>query len=168
LNWSGLPVVHVRPTVFLENFFFYHWAADTIRSSGEIRLPFGDAKTSPIATHDVARVVAAILLNPTSYIGRIFEITGPHSQDLNAIAAEYSSALGRPIKYVNMPFEDWVKLELSTKTYLPEHVLNHLKTMAKLHSENRYDRMVNTVEEITGTKPMSVKEWVQDNIARFQ
>src|SRR5271170_7562133 len=22
LNWSGLPVVHVRPTVFLENFFF--------------------------------------------------------------------------------------------------------------------------------------------------
>ena len=26
LNWSGLPVVHVRPTVFLENPFFLDFA----------------------------------------------------------------------------------------------------------------------------------------------
>ena len=30
LNWSGLPVVHVRPTVFQENFFFLAWAAEQI------------------------------------------------------------------------------------------------------------------------------------------
>jgi hypothetical protein len=28
LNWSGLPVVHVRPTVFLENPFFLDFAAE--------------------------------------------------------------------------------------------------------------------------------------------
>jgi uncharacterized protein YbjT (DUF2867 family) len=27
LNWSGLPVVHVRPTVFLQNPLFLDWAA---------------------------------------------------------------------------------------------------------------------------------------------
>src|SRR4029434_6128254 len=30
LNWSGLPVVHVRPTVFLQSPFFLDWAAESI------------------------------------------------------------------------------------------------------------------------------------------
>jgi NAD(P)H dehydrogenase (quinone) len=30
LNWSGVPVVHVRATVFLQNFFFSAWAAESI------------------------------------------------------------------------------------------------------------------------------------------
>src|SRR5262249_22607497 len=28
LNWSGVPVVHVRPTVFLQNFFLSAWPAE--------------------------------------------------------------------------------------------------------------------------------------------
>ena len=28
LNWSGLPVVDVRPTAFLQNFSFLAWAAE--------------------------------------------------------------------------------------------------------------------------------------------
>jgi hypothetical protein len=30
LNWSGLPVVHVRPTVFLKGFFLI-FTADSVR-----------------------------------------------------------------------------------------------------------------------------------------
>src|SRR4249920_3111875 len=60
LNWSGLPVAHVRPTVFLEGFFLT-LTSDSIREANEIRLPFGDGKTSPVAAEDVARVVASLL-----------------------------------------------------------------------------------------------------------
>ena len=63
LNWSGLPVIHVRPTVFLEGMFVL-FTADSVRESNQIRLPFGDGKTSPIAAEDVSRVVAALLTNP--------------------------------------------------------------------------------------------------------
>src|SRR5215470_5650809 len=49
LNWSGLPVVHVRPTIFLQNFFFLAWAAESIAQDGTIRLPFGTGRTSPVA-----------------------------------------------------------------------------------------------------------------------
>src|ERR1700733_281388 len=63
LNWSELPVVHVRPTVFLENPFFYNFAAESIRRTGELQLPFGFGKTSPIASHDVARVMTEILVS---------------------------------------------------------------------------------------------------------
>ena len=34
LNWSGLPVVHLRATVFLQNFFFLAWAAESIARDG--------------------------------------------------------------------------------------------------------------------------------------
>jgi NAD(P)H dehydrogenase (quinone) len=63
LNWSGLPVVHVRPTVFMEHPFFTFFAADSIKKSGEIRLPIGSGKTSPISTQDIARVVLLIVGN---------------------------------------------------------------------------------------------------------
>jgi uncharacterized protein YbjT (DUF2867 family) len=56
LAWSGLPVVTVRPTVFLEGFFLRLAAAD-VRGSDELALPLGSGKTSPISAVDVARAV---------------------------------------------------------------------------------------------------------------
>lgn len=168
LNWSGLPCVHVRPTVFLENPLFHQVAAKTIRESGEIKLPFGTSSTSPIASYDVARVLAKILSDPTaSHFGKVYELTGLKSQNLNEIAQEYSLALGRPIKFIDMPMEEWAIRELKP-IGLPDHVYNHILTMARLHKENRYNRMVNTVEDLTGVKPMSVKDWVQAHIGDFQ
>jgi NAD(P)H dehydrogenase (quinone) len=168
LNWSGLPCVHVRPTVFLENPLFHQVAAKTIRESGEIKLPFGTGRTSPIASYDAARVLAKILSDPAApHIGKVYELTGLKSQDLKEIAQEYSSALGRPLKYVDMPLEEWGIRELKP-IGLPDHVYNHIYTMARLHKENRYDRLVNTVEDLTGVKPMSVKDWVQAHLADFQ
>jgi uncharacterized protein YbjT (DUF2867 family) len=96
LNWSGLPVVHVRPTVFLEGFFLL-FMSDSIKESSQIRLPFGDGKTSPVSAEDVARVVAALLTDPQPHIGKIYHLTGPQSENMNFFAAEYSKALGREI-----------------------------------------------------------------------
>src|SRR5262245_15924293 len=44
LSWSGLPVVTVRPTVFLEGFFL-QLAAPAVRASDELALPMGGGKT---------------------------------------------------------------------------------------------------------------------------
>jgi len=46
LKWSGLSIVHVRPTVFLDGFFLI-LTSDSVRKSNQIRLPFGEGKTSP-------------------------------------------------------------------------------------------------------------------------
>src|SRR5262249_55696658 len=88
LNWSGLPVVHVRPMVFLQNPFFLDWAAESIARDSTIRLPFGDGRTSPVDAQDVAEVIATILANPTAHIGKRDELTGRRSQDLHAAAAD--------------------------------------------------------------------------------
>ena len=166
LNWSGLPVAHVRATVFLEHFFFSPWAADSIAKDGTIRLPFGNAHTSPVACDDVGRVVAKLLEDPSEHIGKIYELTGPKSQDINGMASEYAEALGRPVKYVDVPFDEWHENVLR-KTGLPPHVFDHINTMARLHADNRYDRITDDVARITGKPAISVKQYVSDNPAIF-
>ena len=102
LAWSGLPVVTIRPTVFLEGFFL-PVTGPTVRDRSRIELPFGRGKTSPVATTDVAQVVAAVLADPGPYIGQVLELTGPRSQDVDAIAREYSEALNREVTYLDIP-----------------------------------------------------------------
>jgi NAD(P)H dehydrogenase (quinone) len=167
LNWSGLPIVHVRPTVFLENPFFYNFAVETIRRTGELQLPFGSGRTSPIAAQDVARVMAEILIAPADHMGRIYELTGPKAQDLNGVAEEYSKGLGRTVRYRDLSWEEWADRYLKGSGW-SEHVSNHLATMALRHAENRYDRLTHDVETITGMKPMAIEDWVRAHARTFQ
>src|ERR1700686_670593 len=81
LAWSGLPVVTVRPTAFMEGFFL-RLAVNSVRETDELVLPLGNARTSPIAAFDVARVVATIFDDPASHIGQIYNLPGPASADL--------------------------------------------------------------------------------------
>ncbi|AXI77258.1 NmrA family NAD(P)-binding protein [Peterkaempfera bronchialis] len=166
LDWSGLPVTHVRPTVFMENPLFRVFAYASIAKDGTIRLPFGTGRTSPIAARDVAAVVAEILADPAPHLGRTYELTGPLSRDLTAMAAEFSAALGRPVSYVSPPYEQWVDRELRALS-LPDHVFDHLATMARLHAQNRYDRVTRDVEAVTGHPASSVRQFVADNPGLF-
>lgn len=159
-NWSGLPIVHIRPTVFMDGPFFTTWAADSIQKSSELRLPFGNGRSSPIAADDVASVAAVILANPNNHIGKVYQLTGPISQDFNGIAREYSEALDKEVKYVDLPFDDWSKQVLDG-VKLPDHVRNHLREMVVLHSENRYDRYTDEVKKITGKEPTTIQEFVR-------
>jgi len=167
LNWSGLPVVHVRPTVFLQHPFFSEWAAESIARDSTIRLPFGHGRTSPVDARDVAEVIAAILADPAAHIGRICELTGPRSQDMNGVAAEYSGALGRPIRYVDMPFDQWRDDEVGRRN-LSGHLCEHLLTMARLHADNRYDRLTHDVETITGRPAAGIRDFVVRHKALFE
>ncbi|MFE3161617.1 NAD(P)H-binding protein [Streptomyces sp. NPDC059224] len=152
LNWSGLPVVHVRPTVFMENPLFGVLAVASARRDGTIRLPFGTARTSPVAARDVAAVVARLLLDPSPQAGRVYELTGAASRDMSAIAAEFSAALGRTVTYVDVPHDEWVEHDLGPLSLAP-HLFDHIATMARLHRENRYDRATDDVTRLLGRPP---------------
>jgi uncharacterized protein YbjT (DUF2867 family) len=168
LDWSGLPVVHLRPTVFLENPLFLDFAAESIAEDSSIKLPFGRGHTSPVAAHDVAVVAATILADPARYLDKhVYELTAPRSEDMHDVAAEYSSALGRPIRYVDVPFEDWRDRVLQPQ-HLPEHLAAHLITMAQLHAANRYDRLTRDFETITGHPATTVREFVASHADSFR
>lgn len=163
LSWSGLPVLEVRPTAFMEGLFLQSTRGITMQN--KILAPLGNGKNSAIAAFDVARVIAEILSDPTKHIGQTYHLTGPVSQDIDAVAREFSAALGRTITYVDVPPE-MMKEQLATFG-MPPHVISHVVTMAQLHRDNRYDRFSEDVEGLTGIPPMSVREFVQKNAHAF-
>ena len=116
------------------------------------------AKTSPVDTRDVAEVIATILANPTGHVGKVYELTGPQSLDMDSLAAEYGAALHRPVQYTTFQPGQWQD-ELRSLG-LPEHLFHHLLTMADLHAANRYDRLTYDVEKITGRPATSVRDFV--------
>jgi len=164
LNWSGLPVVHVRPTVFMDGFFL-KYSASNIKNVNEIRAPFGSGKTSPIAAQDVALALSVVFLGPQRYIGTVIELTGPQSEDMDFYATEFSEVLGRRIRYVDLPFDLW--RDSMSGSGLSEHAFDHLSTMGELIRHGRYDRMTDQFARLTGKQPMAVRDFIQLHAEAF-
>ena len=159
MNWSGLPVIHVRPTAFLDNPLFTSLAARSVSERGVLELPFGTGRTSPIASADVARVVATLLRDPNGRTGEVYELTGPEVLDIDGLAERYGRALRRPVSGRDMPLDDWTETVLRPLG-LPGHVEQHIATMARLHREDRYNRATDDVERLTGRPAQTVEHYI--------
>src|SRR5207244_9069476 len=97
--------------------------------------------------------------------GRIYELTGPRSQDMHEVAREFSDALYREVTYSDIPPEDRER-ELKREG-LPEHLTRHLVTMGELHRAGRYDRLADGGERVTGRPAMSTREFVSLHADEF-
>ena len=166
INWSAVQHVHIRPTVLLENPLFAMLAARSIRETGQIALPFGTGRTSPVASSDVAEVVAVVLCAPQDHLGAVYELTGPATLDVDELAEQYSQALGRPVTAARPSYDEFV--EQLDKVGLPPHVQQHIATMARLHRDDRYNRATHDVERITGHPAQSVRQYVEEHRELFE
>ncbi|MFD3524577.1 NmrA family NAD(P)-binding protein [Streptomyces sp. NPDC058653] len=115
LNWSGLSVIHLRPTMFLE-WLTYPWVLPHLRK-GILWMPVGKGTSSPVAAEDQGRAIAALLLNPEEHIGATINLSGPAEMDQETMAAEFSDALGRRIVFENPPVEEYA--DYLTKAGVP-------------------------------------------------
>src|SRR5262249_26388205 len=76
---------------------------DALRANG-VEVVAGDLTEA----RDLARALSGCQrMYFGTHIGKTYELTGPRSQDMHGVAAEYAGALGRPITYVDMPFDQW-------------------------------------------------------------
>jgi len=164
LSWSGLPVVTLRPTVFLEGFFLL-FAAPGVRDADELALPMGRGKTSPISAVDVARAASVILDDPARHVGKIYNLTGYESADLDHYARVFSEALGRTIRYGDVPLIGWS--EKLAAAGIPSHIVKHLSVMTELNKQGRYDRMTDDLFKLTGQPPMSMYDFVKLHAVEF-
>ncbi len=100
LEDSGLPFVIIRPNLFLQNV-----PGSTIPSigpSGSFYVNAGQARISMADTRDVAAVAAAALTEP-GHAGAHYDVTGPEALSYADVAAKLTTALGRPVTYVDAP-----------------------------------------------------------------
>jgi len=156
-DWSGVPVVHLRPTFFAQ-WLLYPRSRATIVEEGIIDLPYGEGRHAPIAAEDQARLIAAILAEPAAHLGKTYPLHGPIEQDQAGIAAAVSEVLGRKISYRPLTIPQY--RERLEKAGLPEIMIQHFCAVALDYQNGIFSGEDKIIAEVTGQPPMTVQEFV--------
>ncbi len=157
LNWSGLPVIHLRPTYFLE-WLLYPWQLPFLKQ-GILRLPVSRGRHSPIAADDQGRAIAALLKRPGPHLGQTIPLSGPVEMDHEQMARELSEALGRTIVFQDPPIDEYC--DSLTAMGVPAYVVQHLRGAMDDYQHGVMSGADDNVEKLTGRRPMTVGEFAQ-------
>jgi NAD(P)H dehydrogenase (quinone) len=157
LDWSGVPVVHLRPTFFAQ-WLLYRFSRATIVEDGIIDLPYGEGRHAPIAAEDQARLIAAILAEPTAHLGKTYSLHGPTELGQAGIAAAVSEVLGRKISYRPLTIPQYH--ERLEKADLSEFMVQHFCAIALDYQNGIFSGEDKIIAEMTGQPPMTVQEFV--------
>ncbi len=155
LDWSPVPVTHLRPT------FFASWLVTFYQPDGTLPLPFADGRHAPIAPEDQARVITAILADPALHAGQIYPLFGPREMNHYEIAEEMSKALGRPVTYKPISLDEFTE-QLRSRGFT-EHRIQHLRSVAIDYRNGVFAGTSDIVKTVGGTDPQSVQEFVTRN-----
>ena len=157
LNWSGLSVIHLRPTYFLE-WLLYPWQLPYLQK-GILRMPVGKGRHSPIAADDQGRVIAALLKSPKAHIGKTIPVSGPVEMDHEQMAAELTEALGRKIVFQDISIDEYCRsLEAMG---VPPYIVQHLGGAMDDYQHGHMSGADDNVEKLTGRRSMTVGEFAR-------
>ena len=161
LSRSGLSYAILRPSFFMPNLFFFR---ATIQSEGAIYTPARDGKVVPIDTRDVASAAPAVLTSE-GHSGRIYELTGPEAMGFARIAEIIGKAIGRPVKYVDVPPEAARESALAAgwPAWLADGFVDLMVGFAAGGSAD----VTGTVEKLTGKKPRTLEAFAKDYAGLF-
>jgi len=164
LNWSGLPIVHIRATIFVENPILSWFPLNQLWNAGELHLPFGTQKLAPIAGYDVAELCTQILIEPWTHISKSYELTGPELKDMYEFAEDYGAVLGQHVSYVPQELDIWIKNCIDNlRSNRDPHVANHLEILTRLVAGGRYNVVNDQLEKLLGRPPKTVKWALQQH-----
>ena len=94
-----MPYAILKPHNFMQNTLM---AAQTVASEGVVYMPFKDGKVGMIDVRDIVDVAAKILTED-GHQGQTYTLTGPASISFHDVAAGLSKALGKEVRYVDVP-----------------------------------------------------------------
>jgi uncharacterized protein YbjT (DUF2867 family) len=159
---SGLEWTLLRPNNFMQNFLTFD--APTIRSEGAIYAPAGDARVSHIDVRDVARVAAAALIQP-GHEGKAYTLAGPQAISYAEAAATLSEALGKPVRYVDVPDEAAHAAMIGDGA--SEIYADYLIELYHYYRAGKGAGSTTSVKDVTGREPVSFAQFARDYAAAF-
>jgi uncharacterized protein YbjT (DUF2867 family) len=119
---SGMGYTILRPNNFYQNDI---WFKDVLLNYGVYPQPIGNAGLSRVDVRDIAEVAVAALTT-NAHDKKIYNLVGPDVVTGESTAADWSRALGKPIKYAGDDLEAW---EAQNRAYLPASMLYDFKHM---------------------------------------
>lgn len=147
---------------------FVNFYSHTIKEQDVLSLPAGDGKVSFIDARDIAAVAVQVLVNNIDgkYNGKTYDITGPDALSYHDAVRILSEQVGKKISYVSVSEDDASNAmkEIGLNDWLIKTILEGYNNLRKGY----FSPITNVVEEITGRKPVSFKDFAKDHAEVFR
>jgi uncharacterized protein YbjT (DUF2867 family) len=158
---TGLEWTFLRPGAFAANALT--WWAPQLRTGDVVRWPYGAAAWAPIHERDIA-AVAVRALTEDGYAGKKYTLTGGELLTQVEQLQTISQAIERNLHYEELT-PDVAKQQMSV--FLPPFVIDRLLDLWAGMMETP-SLPTRTVEEITGTSPITFRQWSVDHAEDFR
>lgn len=157
LRESGMDWTFLRAGFFMQNFDTTH--REEIRDRHEIDVPVGRSRTSFIDVRDIAAVAACALSQP-GHENQAYTLTGSESLDYFQVAEIFSEVLRRDIRYRNPTIPGFVLRHLRRGT--PPGFTLIMTMLYTLTRMGTAEAVTDTVHEVTGNAPITLRQYIQD------
>ena len=161
LKESGLPYTIIRAQSFMQNTLM---AAQTVASDGVMYMPLKDGKVAWIDVRDIGEVAAHVLTS-AGHEGKTYTLTGPESISFYDVAEALSKALGKGVKYVDVPDEAARQAMLGMG--LPEWLADAYGEYFKAFSEGWADVVTSDFPDLMGHPARSFEQFAGDYAQAF-
>lgn len=159
---SGVPYTILRPAYFMQNSLR---SAATIASEGAIYGAMGDGKIGHIDTHDIVEVAVTVLTSE-GHEGQTYTLTGPESLSMAEVAARLSTALGKPVNYVNVA-PDKAKAGMMAMG-MPDWRADAWVGLGGMIAMGKADMATPVVKDILGREPHNIDQFAAEYAQAFR
>ncbi len=156
LEASGMAFTHLRAGEFMAAYFRQ---APNIAAKGAIFLPMEDAR---IASIDIA----AHVLTNAGHEGKTYPLTGPEALTMTQVAEKLSAAIGKTVRYVNVPPEDARQAQLAAG--MPPYLADALFELFAERRNGKEAKVWPDAGALLGRPPTSFDEFARRNTSEFR
>ncbi|MDR3466003.1 MAG: NmrA/HSCARG family protein [Xanthobacteraceae bacterium] len=163
-----LPATALRPAYFIQNDLRQK---DLLLGPGVYGAPIGGKGVSMVDIRDIAAAAAVELLRreraPGALSHDVYDLVGPDSLTGEAVAATWSEALGRPVRYGG---DDLVVMEQRMKAMLPGWHALDLRLMFQRYQSDGAAADPAAIKRLTtllGRPPRSYRDFARDAAAQW-
>ncbi|MDR6972158.1 SDR family oxidoreductase [Leifsonia shinshuensis] len=147
---------------FLRDNLYLDFAQELVGDDGVIRGPAGDGRAAMVARADVARVAAAVLLDPDAHADVTYDLTGPEELTLAEVADKLSAHTGRVISFHDETIPE--AYESRAKWGAPDWQTDAWVSTYTAIAAGELAGVTDHVERVTGRRPLSLDELLRDTL----
>ena len=162
-----IPYTFIRLPPFVDNYWAYK---RPIQQNSSFSTPGDPTKPfSAVVVEDAGKAAAAIMAEPEKHYGKTYKLIS-NRHTLNELASAFSQALGKNIKYERISYNDCRRRLVEVVGFSEEDADGILEIYRLTDEECPMvdDPEMSHINQITGEKPTSLKEWVNEVAPAFK
>ena len=157
---SGIVAKMLRPGGFMSNTF--GWIG-SVKTEGKIYNAMGPGRFAPVAPEDIAAVGVRALTHDVPE--EVFNISGDEPTTVDEQVSILSDVIGKKLECIDLSEEESV--QAMVKGGLPQFLASPVVESFRDIRRGKTAPTFDTVERVTGRKPMGFRAWAERNAFRF-